>query len=664
MPGAIRSAPSPRPPTHRSQLPAIPEHDDGGIGGFKPDRSTTTLRFNISDLTTKNAIAPRIYTTSASPLGGTEQRDLGHLESQSLTPDQETFLSQTLSCAIKHGQGIFQFVSPAAHHHQPSVDFPIARFLTGCLINDSFCLAGETFTLRAMEELPSDDPSAYKQWRVTLEKPDGTRFLFPVTQVGMSYKDNCFDAQALGQVRRIVTNHSQLIERLASESLIPSADASVSPSGAQPHIISFHGIGRNAALITLLEAEKRLQEGIYSMDYIDLLVNNIIHKARETSPFFLRTKGGRQKDELIKYLRQSMPTPHLPSSLQTPADLVASKSTLQPIGLPNLGSTCYANSAIKALAAMAGEKIVKHLSNEATLASLAEEYREPALIFRSLVARLIGQSQSEAVHLAKLSTQAVLERLFRTLQATSMFSQTEVHAHSKTRVPAFQIVGQQHDSLEFLGKLSAVFQLKEILNAGGVQLHKVRPDQVDKDLSKVVSMQSSTHIGVELRPVSPDPITYSKLFQGLLGFEQVQSRGHTEEWLSCLDLTDSSMSLDLSIRPYYRQEHVATRGNRNNASKASEHLIQIQDINYQLPFNLTVSTINPNEYREVTLTPSVIICHSGGSLTGGHYWMSVQGGDGQWQEHNDDEVIPRESPRNDGLPVFIRFEITNNKRVA
>ena len=230
------------------------------------------------------------YATGPSPLG-TEQATL---EKKSLTHAQQSKLERTLKTAIEQGSGIFQFVSPAAHHGYASRDYPIAQYFSQRAVGDLIRIGSHNYQFKGLETLDhlltDSDGRLCRQFKLHLSL-DGEAKSIVLTQVGMSYKNQFFNESELAQVHHFYDHHLKQLTRHAH---------GIGHRLPVPVIHSFGGIGRNATLICMLEALRRGPSSDASSTHKTL--QSIIDSSRRalgTDAFFHNPK---QLEYLVNYL--------------------------------------------------------------------------------------------------------------------------------------------------------------------------------------------------------------------------------------------------------------------------------------------------------------------------------------------------------------------------
>lgn len=296
-------------------------------------QSTYQLTFRTEQSTSQ----PTIYSTGPSPLQ-TDQPSapndhiaLKNAHFRDNIPNGhalQTKAFEHLRQSIQQG-GLIQFVSPAAFHGEVSRDLSLPRFLTEMLheqqTSNPFAALdiGDGIQISKIEKRDPytnvSDEIPHSCYAITYEK-NGVSRTVPVTLIGLSYAKNFFDAKELESVHAVYETHmTRATATTGSSTFNPAQNAgpssnpfSESSQTQVPHITSFNGIGRSAALITIIEAKKRMQThpvaaGPTDNFNVETCVTSVIEEAqRQGQNHFLQNKHNgvlQQRAEVIQYLR-------------------------------------------------------------------------------------------------------------------------------------------------------------------------------------------------------------------------------------------------------------------------------------------------------------------------------------------------------------------------
>lgn len=171
-------------------------------------------------------------------------------------------------------------------------------------------------------------------------------------------------------------------------------------------------------------------------------------------------------DAKARLMARTSALPAAAGTLEGTQASISTSSTLQPpeqglramAGFENLGSTCYANAALKFLIHSIGpQRLTQHL--QAFAADGDALQREAAQSFMQLIADTYSETGP---------TRQQLSDFFASVQQLPAFS--AINADNADNALDFPIVGRQQDTDEFLTKLSQSFQL-HALYASEITLH-------------------------------------------------------------------------------------------------------------------------------------------------------------------------------------------------
>ncbi len=215
------------------------------------------------------------------------------------SPTQQGHCDRLLDEAMASGQGIFQFVSPAAHHNLPSRDVPLADYLLWrlALTPHQGCQVGR-YTVTRLDITHHDE--GRKAYTAFCKDRAGREFSIPITQIGLSYKAQFFDVDQLAQVHAYYQEHIGL----RTDSCQQPVDFT-SGSSSAPTLVSFGGFGRNAALLGCIEGLAQLKQAQRSLSDGDVshLLDQIRGQGRrQHDARFLQ--NAKQFDAVVEFLKQ------------------------------------------------------------------------------------------------------------------------------------------------------------------------------------------------------------------------------------------------------------------------------------------------------------------------------------------------------------------------
>ena len=199
----------------------------------------------------------------------------------------EKFLLQGLDS----GQGLFQFVSRAAHHApQNAADKTILGQLRDEMQQSKESrrdlILGGRYKVSSLQEITdaSDGSHDHARFRLTVtdvRDPTITRTAI-VTQAGLKFVNNVLDVQEIERAHALATSHVKINDHIARDQ-------------DGPMIVSYSGIGRNAALIAYREALSRFDE-VENPETLDKLVDDIVAQGRrDRGPCFVHSEQQVQK---------------------------------------------------------------------------------------------------------------------------------------------------------------------------------------------------------------------------------------------------------------------------------------------------------------------------------------------------------------------------------
>ncbi|MES2831122.1 MAG: tyrosine-protein phosphatase [Pseudomonadota bacterium] len=184
-------------------------------------------------------------------------------------------------------RGLLEFTSPTANADSSrSAENPIVsqlqqRWQAVGRTADGLIL-GQRFKVAAVEEMPrdADDYRRVKVTAVDLQNPGETVSMY-ITQAGMKFDDNVLRAEEIARADALTEGH---LHAGRSDAL-----AHITGGAADPTVVSYTGIGRNATLICYREAVARFAS-MQDEGGIDGLIEDIVAQGRrDRGPHFIHS---------------------------------------------------------------------------------------------------------------------------------------------------------------------------------------------------------------------------------------------------------------------------------------------------------------------------------------------------------------------------------------
>jgi hypothetical protein len=155
---------------------------------------------------------------------------------------------------IESGQGVFQFVSRAAHYGGQSRETPLIDQLIAAIkeqkTQGKALSLDDTYTVVSLNEetsfreLTDDSNRSYcKSFLLTVKDGLGQQHTIPLTQVGLQFTNALMRADDIELANRALTKHK---EQLPQKNTLAA-------SHQTPMVLSYAGVGRNSSLITYHE---------------------------------------------------------------------------------------------------------------------------------------------------------------------------------------------------------------------------------------------------------------------------------------------------------------------------------------------------------------------------------------------------------------------------
>ncbi|MBC7405310.1 MAG: hypothetical protein H7252_06465 [Cytophaga sp.] len=250
-----------------------------------------------------NAKNAAIHANSIAFTGSTQEPDgtkLPAASSRTAIAGQSPQTFQLCENFLLHGlltkRGLLEFVSPVANaDSSKSAENPIMsqlqqRWQAVGHTTEGLVL-GQRFKVTAVEEMPRD-ANDYRRVKVTavdLQNPGETVSMY-VTQAGMKFDDNVLRAEEIARADALTQAH--LHARCADA----SAQGAEEVDAADPTVVSYTGIGRNATLICYREAVARFASVQGAADINNLIEEIVAQGRRDRGPHFIHSEL--QLDEL------------------------------------------------------------------------------------------------------------------------------------------------------------------------------------------------------------------------------------------------------------------------------------------------------------------------------------------------------------------------------
>lgn len=289
-------------------------------------------------------------------------------------------------------------------------------------------------------------------------------------------------------------------------------------------------------------------------------------------------------------------------------------------GFPNLGNTCYANSALKLLIHAYGkERLIQHL--QASMPGFRNDALKAAAEHLIGIIRAACESQDAAL------AQNLLGKFFTALQEHPSFSGQGTGAR-------FQLIGRQNDSHEFLTKLVDVFRLDAL---EGYALALTPPDD---------------------NGMPADPFDENLAF-GILHSAHVSGSGGSSGWPLQRIVQNAEISGSGKRHFWVTQDldklqrftlHV-------NAVTSAGGKLSLTGMDLSAPISLIVYDQASCSPWRVTLEPREAIIHQGAHPHSGHYYAYTKESDGSWTRHDDSQVLPKQHIAPHEQPTVISFAV-------
>jgi hypothetical protein len=471
----------------------------------------------------------------------------------------------------------------------------------------------------------------------------------------------------LAYVRKVYDLHQQAIRNLAPnrQGAQTSEPQQTAPATIRhANIISFHGIGRNAALITLLEAEKQLsqlaenqiQPGMGAANsvnqtesadtQVDTCVNAIVQQARQHRAGFLQNGQGVQEQHVRSYLKQmhtsrqqgpaapNSPPAHVPKQaekqaekqtsikkqtsvrFQAPTKLLAAQAItttapmeltpIEPIGLGNPGGIlCYFNASLQFIIHVFGGQRLSEVSQLKDFLTSYLDHNSPS--------KPIEPTIIQGLH----------EKLWS-------FMPSIHNSPTDTTVST-----DQQDALAAC--MDLINSLLPDLEIGQAQWRTRLTKSTDRTINRLADVNEAEkkQLVPELARVCIQKNREKESLQGIMdSFLQTQKLDTPTEGDSCthkktqpIILTNQSAPncLFLPIQAYRRE------GDQN---------IKVHTPNLNLNTDIKIPIWNEQDNKEQlhTFKVQALIAHSGVAVDSGHYITAVRQNANVWTILNDKKI--------------------------
>lgn len=359
--------------------------------------------------------------------------------------------------------------------------------------------------------------------------------------------------------------------------------------GVDPQVLlSFHGVGRTSIMHVALAVKQRISSDA-TID-VQKCVNEEIEKVEAVRGKYLSVSArNNQVEAIVNALKPpaaSSPSsglsgrglahgggrtllPHgTPDS--TPASPAAAVCQLAPIGLPNVGNTCYLNSALKYLVAVYGQDLIQQIEDAPypSIQSVKSQLGEPefATAHNELKVQLKDVCQSLLKEGRGAPQKEVTEDDMKTLaekinamkwEISKDVPPTQSDAVQNPPTPKTQTASgsltfdafQQNEAFELINKLRAQFGLDNLASALDQPINGSRVSIDEKDKQKLDDYNNKSRPDKKpirpqysFSPLNPDtkPFVYAietlKLVNG--------SRNHP--FISCWNSKQTEVTINLA----------------------------------------------------------------------------------------------------------------------
>lgn len=309
--------------------------------------------------------------------------------------------------------------------------------------------------------------------------------------------------------------------------------------------------------------------------------------------------------------------------------LISEQRRIPPVGISNLGNTCYANSTIKFVLGIVGQQ--------------------------SLLLHLLDLSQKKSVQNSPTTNDAItqlIDVLISLREGNSPDLRPFLKSLQKTEVFAGFEYNVQNDAQEFLAKLDSLFELDGLVSSA-IQVRETLvngPLTRSKDFAHAFSQDVS--------------VTSSDLsLQNIVDLGQVRDTVGVR-WL---DRDEKNTEVEKK-RQYVADLSTLTRFNLHinalqyNSDEDAMSKIHLKT-NFTQQVKLPIVDSKTGEEWTVTLEPKDLVIHAG-TQHGGHYYMYSKQDDGTWVEHNDSRVVSRHDVPLENQAKLISFEVVNRVLAA
>jgi hypothetical protein len=202
-------------------------------------------------------------------------------------------LDRYLIQGIESGKGLYQFVSPRAHQWStaglgkenlpvPS-EIPIIDQLLSKLNGNQSVLIANRYKVSVSKDSSHDSENTRRVVLTVVDTTGGAHAapkLIPLTQVAFPFRGRVLSKESLKRADELFDDHCKLVQKAH----LPG-DVDTSPA-----VISFAGIGRNAALIVFQEMKAQIREGKVTKDNFHDVLKDVINTGRNArGPRFLHS---------------------------------------------------------------------------------------------------------------------------------------------------------------------------------------------------------------------------------------------------------------------------------------------------------------------------------------------------------------------------------------
>jgi len=291
-------------------------------------------------------------------------------------------------------------------------------------------------------------------------------------------------------------------------------------------------------------------------------------------------------------------------------------------GFANLGSTCYANSALKLLMnSMGDDRLISHLENFKQTIS-AKDGLDEASRRNKLDAAEKFIAVIRASFVKKEPLKEELHAFFSSLQKLEAFNQ--IHDGHL----AFEIIGEQNDAQEFLLMLAKSFDISD-MSGYCAALKKTLVNGADQR-----PPQGSMGYCHDVTVSDPNA-TLQGIVNSMQAPESVEVKWNSEDKHNTKVTREKHWSVpDLSN---FHRFNLHINAVNYDTQSGELHRVTLENANFTDDITLDILDERTNQKWTVTLEPKEIIIQTG-TAESGHYFMYAKQGEADWVRHDDKSV--------------------------